>query len=133
MTMIASRARPAPMAVRSRASLRPARAQGPSAWTRSLACGTMPASSVSICKLTGPSPRKRGEGDARSPALLHPGQLVLPLELVGEDEVADAGGEEVDVLGREQRRHRGLLHEAGVDLGPGGVGAVGIGDRLLQG
>src|SRR5581483_2650488 len=50
--------------------------------------------------------------------LLHPGLVDQPVELLAEDEVADALRHEVDVPRREQRRHRRLVGDLMVDLRP---------------
>src|SRR5215475_14122256 len=50
--------------------------------------------------------------------LLHPGLIDQPVELLAEDEIANALRHEVEVLRREHGRHRRLVGDLVVDLRP---------------
>src|SRR6478752_1210918 len=95
------------IATRLRSSRRRASRQGLPA----VAAGS-PASRAATSPTTAPLTEPPG---AR---LLHPGLVDQPVELLAEREVADALRHEVDVPRREQRRHRGLIGDLPVDLGP---------------
>src|SRR6266508_1454717 len=67
------------------------------------------------------SPARTGASPAIAPPislLLDPGLADEPIELLAEREVADPLRHEVDVLRREERRHRGGVRDFPVDLGP---------------
>src|SRR5712691_391419 len=81
------------------------------------------------------SPARTGASPAIAPPisrLLDPGLADEPIELLAEGEVADALRDEVDVLRREQRRHRGGVGDFLVDLRPFLVRRGFVLERRLQ-